>query len=80
MAATGSLPEAADPTSPVFGVPLAVAVERTPSYDGVQLPVIVRECIDYIEEHGKLVIACHLYDLKENRTMVVVSTSLFILT
>ncbi|XP_067943036.1 ralA-binding protein 1-like [Watersipora subatra] len=40
--------------NPVFGVPLVVAVERTPSYDGVQLPIVVRECIDYIEEHGLL--------------------------
>lgn len=37
---------------PVFGVPLYVAVERCPSHDGIHLPVIVRECIDYIEEHG----------------------------
>lgn len=39
--------------SPVFGVALPVAVERTPSHDGVKLPVVVRECIDYIEEHGE---------------------------
>lgn len=38
---------------PVFGVPLSLAVERCPSHDGVQLPVIVRECIDHVEEHGK---------------------------
>ncbi|XP_063598763.1 ralA-binding protein 1-like isoform X2 [Penaeus indicus] len=37
---------------PVFGVPLSMAVERCQSHDGIQLPVIVRECIDYIEEHG----------------------------
>jgi len=40
--------------SPVFGVPLSVALERTPSQDGVKLPVCVRECIDFIEEHGTL--------------------------
>ncbi|KAF6035615.1 RALBP1 [Bugula neritina] len=39
---------------PVFGVALSLAVERTPSHDGIMLPVIVRECIDYIEEHGLL--------------------------
>ncbi|XP_066985968.1 ralA-binding protein 1-like isoform X3 [Macrobrachium rosenbergii] len=39
---------------PVFGVPLCTAVERSPSHDGVQLPSIVRECIDYIEENGLL--------------------------
>ncbi|XP_071513634.1 uncharacterized protein [Panulirus ornatus] len=37
---------------PVFGVPLSLAVERCPSHDGIQLPVIVRECIDHVEEHG----------------------------
>ncbi|GIY51413.1 ralA-binding protein 1-A [Caerostris extrusa] len=37
---------------PIFGVPLNVAVERNKSHDGIDLPVIVRECIDYIEEHG----------------------------
>ncbi|XP_064471105.1 ralA-binding protein 1-like isoform X2 [Ornithodoros turicata] len=38
--------------NPIFGVPLSVAVERNPSHDGIELPAIVRECIDYIEEHG----------------------------
>ncbi|XP_035220527.1 ralA-binding protein 1-like [Stegodyphus dumicola] len=37
---------------PIFGVPLQVAVERSKSHDGIELPVVVRECIDYIEEHG----------------------------
>lgn len=37
---------------PVFGVPLAVAVERSKCHDGIELPAIFRECIDYIEEHG----------------------------
>ncbi|ESO12140.1 hypothetical protein HELRODRAFT_62288 [Helobdella robusta] len=36
----------------VFGVPLQIAVERNPSHDGVQLPAVVRECIDYISEYG----------------------------
>ena len=39
--------------SPVFGVALSLAEDRPPSHDGVKVPVIVRECIDYIEEHGK---------------------------
>lgn len=38
--------------NPIFGVPLAVAVERNKSHDGIELPAIVRECIDYIEECG----------------------------
>ena len=37
---------------PVFGVPLDVACERRKSADGIQLPTVVRECIDYIEEYG----------------------------
>jgi len=38
--------------APVFGVPLAVAVERSKSHDGIEIPAVVRECIDYIEECG----------------------------
>jgi hypothetical protein len=41
---------------PVFGVPLAATVERSPCHDGILLPIIVRECIDYVEEFGKLFI------------------------
>ena len=44
------------PTSfekPVFGVPLSVAVDRNKCHDGIQLPALFRECLDYIEEHGK---------------------------
>jgi hypothetical protein len=38
---------------PVFGVPLELAVQRSRCHDGIDLPVVVRCCIDYIEEHGK---------------------------
>lgn len=37
---------------PVFGVPLELAVERSRCHDGVDIPVIVRDCIDYVQEHG----------------------------
>jgi len=37
---------------PIFGVALEVAVERSRSHDGVALPVVVRECVDFIEEQG----------------------------
>lgn len=37
---------------PVFGAPLAEAVKRTALYDGIQLPAIFRECVDYIESYG----------------------------
>lgn len=37
---------------PIFGVPLADAVERTMMYDGIRLPAVFRECVDYMEQHG----------------------------
>lgn len=37
---------------PIFGVPLMAALEKNPSDDGIELPAIVRECLDYVEEHG----------------------------
>ncbi|KOX72761.1 RalA-binding protein 1 [Melipona quadrifasciata] len=37
---------------PVFGVSLYLAVERSRCHDGVELPLVVRDCIDFIEEHG----------------------------
>ncbi|XP_072020252.1 LOW QUALITY PROTEIN: uncharacterized protein [Amphiura filiformis] len=37
---------------PVFGIPLAEAVEHSKMYDGVELPRVFRECLDYVEEHG----------------------------
>ncbi|KAM4552211.1 ralA-binding protein 1 [Odontesthes bonariensis] len=37
---------------PIFGAPLAEAVKRTALYDGLQLPAVFRECVDYIESYG----------------------------
>jgi len=37
---------------PIFGVPLAMAVERDRSHDGVLLPSVVRRCIDHVEDNG----------------------------
>uniref|UniRef100_A0A8C9Q900 RalA binding protein 1 n=1 Tax=Spermophilus dauricus TaxID=99837 RepID=A0A8C9Q900_SPEDA len=37
---------------PVFGIPLAAAVERTMMCDGVRLPAVFRECVDHVEKHG----------------------------
>ncbi|XP_070796734.1 ralA-binding protein 1 isoform X2 [Pituophis catenifer annectens] len=37
---------------PVFGVPLSDAAERTMLYDGIRLPAVFRECIDYVEKYG----------------------------
>jgi hypothetical protein len=42
-----------DEVKPLFGIPLATAIEHSPCHDGVLLPVVVRECIDYIEEFGR---------------------------
>ena len=39
-------------SSHIFGVALELAVERNQSHDGVKLPVVVRECVDYIEANG----------------------------
>ncbi|XP_012140994.2 ral interacting protein [Megachile rotundata] len=37
---------------PIFGVSLHLAVERSRCHDGVELPLVVRDCIDFVEEHG----------------------------
>lgn len=38
---------------PIFGVPLAVAVERSRCHDiDNPLPLVVRDCIDYLQEFG----------------------------
>ncbi|KAJ7398378.1 RalA-binding protein 1 [Pitangus sulphuratus] len=37
---------------PVFGIPLSHAVDRTMMYDGIRLPAVFRECIDYVEKYG----------------------------
>lgn len=45
-------PEVPTLLRPIFGAPLAEAVKRTALYDGIQLPAVFRECIDYIESYG----------------------------
>ncbi|XP_059469395.1 ralA-binding protein 1 isoform X2 [Neocloeon triangulifer] len=37
---------------PIFGVPLEAAVARSRCHDGVKLPLVVRNCIDFVEECG----------------------------
>ena len=51
----------AEVTKPLFGVPLNVAVANDPSHDGIDLPRLFRECVDYIEEHGKYQITGSVY-------------------
>ncbi|XP_062377750.1 ralA-binding protein 1 [Sardina pilchardus] len=55
---SGGEPEASAPETvatvmrPIFGVPLDEAVRRTALYDGIPLPAVFRECIDYVESYG----------------------------
>ncbi|XP_012533580.1 ralA-binding protein 1 [Monomorium pharaonis] len=37
---------------PIFGVSLHLAIERSCCHDGIELPLVIRDCIDYVEEHG----------------------------
>ncbi|XP_076300923.1 ral interacting protein [Lasioglossum baleicum] len=37
---------------PIFGVSLHLAVERSRCHDGIELPLVVRDCIDFVEENG----------------------------
>ncbi|KAG5667968.1 hypothetical protein PVAND_015927 [Polypedilum vanderplanki] len=36
---------------PIFGVSLGLSVERSRCHDGVKLPLVVRDCIDYLQEN-----------------------------
>lgn len=38
---------------PVFGVSVSLATERSRCHDGVDLPLVVRDCIDYLQDHCK---------------------------
>ncbi|KAM7362809.1 ral interacting protein isoform 2-T2 [Cochliomyia hominivorax] len=38
--------------SPVFGVSVSLATERSRCHDGIELPLVVRDCIDYLQEQG----------------------------
>lgn len=37
---------------PIFGVSLGLAVVRSHCHDNINLPLVVRDCIDYLQEHG----------------------------
>lgn len=36
---------------PIFGVSLSIAVERSRCHDDVELPLVVRDCIDFLQEN-----------------------------
>jgi RalA-binding protein 1 len=38
----------------VLGVPLKQALKNSPSFDGVPVPALVRECLDYVSLYGLL--------------------------
>ncbi|XP_006819678.1 ralA-binding protein 1-like [Saccoglossus kowalevskii] len=40
------------PPKAVFGVPLSVSVDRSKLYDGVELPAVVRDCVDFVENNA----------------------------
>ena len=46
------------PENPVFGVPVDVAVQRSILVDGIELPTVFRQCIDFLEERGVCVCVC----------------------
>ncbi|RZF48708.1 hypothetical protein LSTR_LSTR011338 [Laodelphax striatellus] len=37
---------------PIFGVALPLALERNRCHDGVEIPVVIRDCINHIQETG----------------------------
>lgn len=37
---------------PIFGVSLGLAVERSRCHDSIKMPLVVRNCIDHLQEHG----------------------------
>lgn len=36
---------------PIFGVSLGLSVQRNRCHDNIPLPLVVRDCIDYLQEH-----------------------------
>ncbi|KAH8419149.1 hypothetical protein KR222_006732 [Zaprionus bogoriensis] len=39
---------------PIFGVSISLATERSRCHDGVDLPLVVRDCIDYLQQEQSL--------------------------
>ncbi|KAM8703289.1 hypothetical protein ACLKA7_007984 [Drosophila subpalustris] len=39
---------------PIFGVSVSLATERSRCHDGVDLPLVVRDCIDYLQQEQNL--------------------------
>ncbi|ALC47878.1 Rlip, partial [Drosophila busckii] len=39
---------------PIFGVSISLATERSRCHDGIDLPLVVRDCIDYLQQEQSL--------------------------
>jgi RalA-binding protein 1 len=48
---SGSDPHDPGDLLPIFGMSLGLAVERSKCHDGVKLPLVVRDCIDFLQEN-----------------------------
>uniref|UniRef100_A0A1B0GEC5 Rho-GAP domain-containing protein n=1 Tax=Glossina morsitans morsitans TaxID=37546 RepID=A0A1B0GEC5_GLOMM len=44
--------ELGSPVFAVFGVSVSLATERSRCHDGVDIPLVIRDCIDYLQEHA----------------------------
>uniref|UniRef100_A0A1A9X219 Rho-GAP domain-containing protein n=1 Tax=Glossina brevipalpis TaxID=37001 RepID=A0A1A9X219_9MUSC len=44
--------EALELGSPVFGVSVSLATERSRCHDGIDIPLVIRDCIDYLQEYA----------------------------
>ncbi|XP_064549159.1 ralA-binding protein 1 [Drosophila montana] len=52
---------------PIFGVSISLATERSRCHDGVDLPLVVRDCIDYLQQEQSL--KCdHIYKVEPFKT------------
>ncbi|XP_030563655.1 ralA-binding protein 1 [Drosophila novamexicana] len=52
---------------PIFGVSISLATERSRCHDGVDLPLVVRDCIDYLQQEQSL--KCdHIYKVEPIKT------------
>lgn len=51
LGGTGSDEPGAGDLLPIFGMSLGLAVERSKCHDGVKLPLVVRNCIDFLQEN-----------------------------
>ncbi|XP_034475634.1 ralA-binding protein 1 isoform X2 [Drosophila innubila] len=51
---TGGVEEVLALGYPIFGVSVSLATERSRCHDGVDLPLVVRDCIDYLQQEQSL--------------------------